>query len=234
MAGKTPARAREGLARMEAADVFAARDAEPVWRKIDLITDEQARRGQLAVEGFPYAGLRQGAISAVRMALTKADRRLEARRYMRDFDKTLASQAGEATRLTPGKMIGGAVGLAAGHKAAEAKRKGDYSAAEIARVGFLAGRGASAKEIAEALESTPERIYGLCHRVGITLTPKGQGYVSIVAPVDRVAMQAIERAAIEHDVEPAAMAGRLLREIADDPDLLRSLVVDVAHSLQPI
>jgi len=96
MAGKTPARAREGLARMEAADVFAARDAEPVWRKIDLITDEQARRGQLAVEGFPYAGLRQGAISAVRMALTKADRRLEARRYMRDFDKTLASQAGDA------------------------------------------------------------------------------------------------------------------------------------------
>lgn len=112
------------------------------------------------------------------------------------------------------------------------RRRGDYTPAQIAQAAFLAGRGASAKEIADTLETTPVRVYGLCHRVGVTLTPKGQSYVSIVVPVDRTAMQAIERAAIEHDVDPAALAGRLLREIIDAPDLLRSLAVDAAHALR--
>lgn len=144
---------------------------------------------------------------------------------------TTAKNAAAAPPERPAAAAAPEVRAAAPIKIDRRRRQGDYSAAEIARVGFLAGRGASAKEIAEALESTPERIYGLCHRVGITLTPKGQGYVSIVAPVDRVAMQAIQRAAIEHGIEPAIMAGRLLREIVDDPDLLRSLAIDAAYTL---
>ena len=145
---------------------------------------------------------------------------------------TTAKNAAAAPPERPAAAAAPEVRAAASIKIDRRRRQGDYSAAEIARVGFLAGRGASAKEIAEALESTPERIYGLCHRVGITLTPKGQGYVSIVAPVDRAAIQAIEREAIEHDVEPAALAGQLLREITNDPLLLRALAVDAAHAIQ--
>lgn len=38
--------------------------------------------------------------------------------------------------------------------------------------------------------------------------------------------------AIAHDLAPAALAGRLLREICDEPALLRSLAIDAAHALR--
>ena len=109
-----------------------------------------------------------------------------------------------------------------------------YRRQEIARIAAMAGAGNSAAEIAEAIGegATPSKIYSLLSSLGLHLAPKRSNEVGITIAVDRRAFEAIGVHARDAGMCPEVLAARLLREIADEPDLLRSLAVDACYALR--
>lgn len=109
----------------------------------------------------------------------------------------------------------------------------DYTPRQIARAAYMAASGATAREIADEIGAkNAEAIYALMQRIGISLTPRHPAQEAILIRIDRQAIAAIGAQAVAHDLAPATLAGRLLREICDEPALLRSLAVDAAHAIR--
>lgn len=107
----------------------------------------------------------------------------------------------------------------------------DYNARQIARAAYMAASGATAQEIADEIGAgTAAKVYGLLHRIGINLTPRHPGQEAMLIRVDKAAMAAVGEQAAEHGLAAPTLAARLLREICDEPALLRSLAIDAAHA----
>jgi hypothetical protein len=114
MSAKVPQGARAGIARMEAADLFAKSGAEPVWQEIDSIARKLIERGQADSLSFPQGRLRRTALEASKVAFRIAEgpydegekqrlagigvppNRMEAKKARRAFDHDLASKAKSA------------------------------------------------------------------------------------------------------------------------------------------
>lgn len=86
------------------------------------------------------------------------------------------------------------------------------------RVAFLAGAGASAAEIADALggRATPSRVHGLLHRHGLRLVSKTRGQVAFPVVVSEATMEKLEEAAAGRRSDPQALAAKLLEGLAEE------------------
>jgi hypothetical protein len=71
-----------------------------------------------------------------------------------------------------------------------------FSTADLVTAVHLAGGGASAREIAEAIGRgmTTADVYSLLHRYGVRLTPKARGSHAFVVVVNREAFERSRRA----------------------------------------
>lgn len=111
-------------------------------------------------------------------------------------------------------------------------RRHRYSFSDIVRSAFLAGSGASADEIAEALGGrvTVQRVYGLVRRHGLRLVGRNNYQVAF-APlvISREAMAEIERVCEPHGVDPQMIAARVVEEAARDSARLREIVKGVVE-----
>lgn len=106
-------------------------------------------------------------------------------------------------------------------------RPSSFSEPERAQIAFLAGRGRSASEIADAMGTTADAIYKFLSRAGIELFPRGPGSVAFVVKTQRAEYERLLANATEFDFEPADLASRLLSALLDEPVLLRNLLEDI-------
>lgn len=100
------------------------------------------------------------------------------------------------------------------------------------RSAFLAGSGASADEIADALGDgvTVQRVYALVRRHGLRLVDRNREQ-AVFGPVKitRSAMSEFERLCEPYGVDPQAIAARVLEEAARDSAKLREIVRGVVE-----
>lgn len=102
-----------------------------------------------------------------------------------------------------------------------------YQLHQLLTAAAMAGAGCSASEIAEALgQTTTARVYALLSKHRIPLVRKAGSQKAATVVLDRKAFAAIADHAFAAGIEPEILAGRLLEEVTEDADLLRSLVVD--------
>lgn len=102
-----------------------------------------------------------------------------------------------------------------------------YIAREVVRVAYMAGGGATAADIGAEIGAAPERIYGLCRRYRIKLTPKGPHQSAVTLAVAKSAMTEIAKLANKRGADPLWLAARVLEACANEPVLLRNLIDDV-------
>jgi hypothetical protein len=93
-----------------------------------------------------------------------------------------------------------------------------YSFSDIRSAVYLAGGGATAEEIAEALGNgvTVQNVYALLSRHGIRLVPKARSQTSFVLVISREAYSVAERLASPSGADPRCVIGRLAEEMLRD------------------
>jgi hypothetical protein len=106
-------------------------------------------------------------------------------------------------------------------------RRHHYLQSDVIRAAFLAGSGASADEIADALggRMTVKRVYGLVRRHGLRLVGRNRDQVTFGPPrVSRSVMAEYERVCEPHGLDPQTIAERVLEEAGKDSAGLREVV----------
>lgn len=105
-----------------------------------------------------------------------------------------------------------------------------YSQSEIVRTAFMAGAGATAAEIADALgvRMSVRRVYDLVRRHGLRLVPRN-GDQATFAPltIARSAMAEFERVCEPLGADPHFVAARVLERAAGDSAKLREIAKEV-------
>lgn len=109
-------------------------------------------------------------------------------------------------------------------------RRHRYSLSEIVRAAFMAGFGATAAEIAEALggRMTVRRVYDLIRRHGLRLVARN-GDQATFAPltISRSTMTEIERVCESIGADTHFVAARVLERVAADSAVLREIVKEI-------
>jgi hypothetical protein len=107
-----------------------------------------------------------------------------------------------------------------------------YLLSDVIRAAFLAGSGASADEIADALggRMTVKRVYGLVRRHGLRLVCRNRDQLTFgPTRVSRSVMAEYERVCEPHGIDPQTIAERVLDEAGKDSARLREIVKGVVE-----
>jgi hypothetical protein len=101
-----------------------------------------------------------------------------------------------------------------------------YSVSEMERAAFLAGSGATAEEIAEAIGRgvNAQNIYALLSRRGLRLVPKSRTQTCFPLVISRDAMTAASRHAAARGVDPQWLIGRVVEQCLRDRTLMGEII----------
>lgn len=102
-----------------------------------------------------------------------------------------------------------------------------YLPRHVIRAAYMAGGGSSAIEISGEIGTTPERVYGLCHRHRIKLIQKGPHQIAITMPIAKSALAEIAKIATKRGADPVWIAARVLEACAAEPALLHNLIDEI-------
>lgn len=111
-------------------------------------------------------------------------------------------------------------------------RRHRYLLSDVIRSAFLAGSGASADEIAEALGGRVpvRRVYDLVRRHGLRLIGRNRDQVTFGPPrVSRSVMNEFDRVCEPYGIDPLMIAERVLEEAGRDSARLREIVRGVVE-----
>lgn len=106
-----------------------------------------------------------------------------------------------------------------------------YSQSDIIRAAYLAGGGATADDIAEAIGcgATARSVYSLLFRHGIRLVPKNRAQACFPLVISRDALGSAETRAAAVGADPQWLIGRLVEQCLLDrviaSELLRRVVI---------
>jgi len=100
-----------------------------------------------------------------------------------------------------------------------------YSQSDIIRAAYLAGAGATAEDIAEAIGrgATTQNVYSLLFRHGIRLVPKNRAQSCFPLVISRDALSEAARRADACGVDPQWLIGRLVEECLRDRSIAQEL-----------
>jgi hypothetical protein len=101
-----------------------------------------------------------------------------------------------------------------------------YSQSDIIRAAYLAGGGATADDIAEAIGggAKAQNVYSLLSRHGIRLVPKTRAQSCFPVVISRDAMSAAARHAAARGVDPQWLIGRVIEQCLRDRAIAGELV----------
>lgn len=111
-----------------------------------------------------------------------------------------------------------------------ASRSLDWTSRDIARLAWLAGRGASMAALADDLRRSPESIRAQLSRLGLDMLARGPFDVAALVVFDRPTWSRIAGLAAGRAVEPAWLVAAMVRELARPEwgEAMRNLA-DSAH-----
>ena len=142
-------------------------------------------------------------------------------------DKALATLAASVASKREAKEKAAIEARRAKQRTAKQAPRRVYLTQDNMRIAWLAGNGKSGGEIAEAIGGTTRyRIASLLRRFGLSLLGRNPSDRVLVVMVNGKSLDRITHAAVERDLDPAALAGRLLTILGSEAALLKNLLDD--------